>query len=88
MNMTPSVVTAWLGDSDVEGFVFAPGFLWGQILYRLQKALGWDYRTVVNVFVKADWSHPYLLNSVVHVRVLWIMEATKVTQHAQKVSGL
>ena len=40
MNMTPSVVTAWLGDSDVEGFVFAPGFLWGQILCRLQKALG------------------------------------------------
>ena len=87
--MTPSVVTVCLGDSDMEGFVFAPGFLWGQILCRLQKALGWDYRTeVLNVFVKADWSHPYVSNSVVHVRILWIMEVPKVTQQAQKVSGL
>ena len=78
-----SMVTTWICDHHVLCFVPTLRSLWSQILCRL-------YGRLVNrgplCLYTCKRSHIYIKDHIVHVRVWWIMETQKRTQHALKVS--
>ena len=74
---TINVVTKWMGDHCVLGFAPTMRFPQGQIISRL--SFWWDYKLSVykHVYTHAKRSHTHGNESVVHVKVQWIMETSK-----------
>ena len=84
-----SMVTKWMDDCYVLGFVPALKYLWSQILHRLYKSPSDETiikpRSRVCVCMQKDHKHT-LKDPAAHVRVRWSMQTTKITQQAKQVS--